>query len=84
MFRSALAKDFSGILEAVAWLQLLRCGILGACLTLLSGATRRALGKRPECRKSLRRGRSEAVEARLLPPECRKSLWQGRCGTFEG
>ena len=37
MFRSALAKDFSGILEAVAWLQLLRCalakgfcGILGA------------------------------------------------------
>ena len=30
MFRSALAKDFSGILGAVAWLQLLRCGILGA------------------------------------------------------
>ena len=38
MSRSALAKDFSGILEAVAWLQLLRCcafaggfyGILGA------------------------------------------------------
>ena len=34
--------------------------------------------------QSLRRGRSEGVEARLLPPECRKSLWQGRCGTFEG
>ena len=30
MFRSALAKDFSGILEAVAWLQLLPCAILEA------------------------------------------------------
>ena len=29
MFRSALAKDFSGILEAVAWLQLLRCALAG-------------------------------------------------------
>jgi len=42
----------------------------GYCLTLLSEATRKDLGKRPECR--------EAFEARLLLPECRGSLWQGR------
>ena len=29
MSRSALAKDLSGILEAVAWLQLLRCAFAG-------------------------------------------------------
>ena len=40
----------------------------GYCLTSLSEATRKALGKRPECRKSLRRRRRGAVEARLLPP----------------
>ena len=40
----------------------------GYCLTSLSEATRKALGRRPECRKSLRRRRREAVEARLLPP----------------
>ena len=56
----------------------------GYCLTLLSGATRKALGKRPECRKSLRRRRREAVEARLLPPECSNSLWQGRREGFGG
>ena len=42
----------------------------GKCLTLLSEATRKALGKRPECCKSLpRRRRRMAFEARLLPPE---------------
>ena len=46
----------------------------GYCLTLLSEGTRNALGKRPECRKSLRRRRHEGVKARLLPPECRKTL----------
>ena len=34
MFRSALAKDFSGILEA-AWLQLLRCAIAGGFCGIL-------------------------------------------------
>ena len=38
----------------------------GYCLTSLSEATRKVLGKRPECRKSLRQRRREAVEARLL------------------
>ena len=56
----------------------------GYCLTLLSEATRKILGKRPDCRKSLRRRRREAVEARLLPPECSKSLWQGRREGFGG
>ena len=56
----------------------------GKCLTLLSEATRKALGKRPECCKSLRRRRREAVEARLLPPECSNSLWQGRREAFGG
>ena len=56
----------------------------GKCLTLLSEATREALGKRPECCKSLRRRRREAVEARLLPPECSNSLWQGRREAFGG
>ena len=58
----------------------------GYCLTLLSEGTRgtrKALGKRPECCKSLRRRRREAVEARLLPPECSNSLWQGRSEAFE-
>jgi len=55
----------------------------GYCLTLLSEATRKALGKRPECRKSLRQGRREAVKAKLLPPECRESLWQKRREGFE-
>ena len=54
------------------------------CLTLRSEATRKALGKRQEYRKSLRRRRREAVEARLLPPECSKSLWQGRREGFGG
>ena len=35
MFRSALAKDFSGILEAVAWLQLLRCALAGGFCGIL-------------------------------------------------
>ena len=70
--RKAFGKGAAGDLKA------------GECLTLLSEATRKALGKRLEYRKSLRPGRREAVEARLLPPECRKSLWQGRCGGFEG
>ena len=56
----------------------------GKCLTLLSEATRKALGKRPECCKSLRRRRRGAFEARLLPPECSKSLWQGRREAFGG
>ena len=42
----------------------------GYCLTLLSEATRKALGKRPDCRKSLGRRRCEAFEAMLRPPEC--------------
>ena len=50
----------------------------GKCLTLLSEATRKAPGKRPECCKSLLRRRCGAFEARLLPPECSNSLWQGR------
>ena len=49
----------------------------GYCLTSLSEATRKVLGKRPECRSR------EAVAARLLPPECSHSLWQGRRGGFE-
>ena len=56
----------------------------GYCLTLLSEATRKALGKRPDCRKSLRRRRRGAFEARLLPPECSNSLWQGRREGFGG
>ena len=32
----------------------------GECLTLLSEATRKALGKRPKCRKSLREGQDAA------------------------
>ena len=56
----------------------------GYCLTLHSGATRKALGKRPERRKSLWRRRWEAFEGRLLPPECSRSLWQGRCEGFGG
>ena len=56
----------------------------GKCLTLLSEATRKALGKRPECCKSLRRRRRGAFEARLLPPECSNSLWQGRREAFGG
>ena len=51
---------------------------------LASEATRKALGKRPECRKSRRRRRREAVEARLLPPECSNSLSQGRREAFGG
>ena len=35
MFRSALAKDFSGFLEAVAWLQLLRCALAGGFCGIL-------------------------------------------------
>ena len=35
MFRSALAKDFSGILGAVAWLQLLRCALAGGFCGIL-------------------------------------------------
>ena len=56
----------------------------GYCLTLRSEATRKALGKRPEYRKSLWRRRREAFEARLLPPECSNSLWQGRREGFGG
>ena len=41
----------------------------GYCLTLLSEATRKTLGKRPEYRKSLRRRRREIFEARLLLPQ---------------
>ena len=52
----------------------------GYCLTSLSEATRKALGKRPECRKSLRRRRRGGVEARLLPqkPVARASrgIWR--------
>ena len=46
----------------------------GYCLTLLSEATRKVLGKRPDCSKSLRRRRRGAFEARLLPPECSNRL----------
>ena len=35
MFRSALAKDFCGILEAVAWLQLLPCALAGGFCGIL-------------------------------------------------
>ena len=35
MSRSALAKDFSGILETVAWLQLLRCAFAGGFCGIL-------------------------------------------------
>ena len=56
----------------------------GYCLTLRSEATRKALGKRPEYRKSLRRRRRGAVEARLLLPECSNSLWQGCREGFGG
>ena len=52
----------------------------GYCLTLLSEGTRKALGKRPECRKSLRRRRHEGVKAR---PQNAAKLWQGRCEGFE-
>ena len=93
MSRSALAKDFSGILEAVAWLQLLRCafaggfcGILGAFQRLFLWLQKAPLGTSLPSNVSQRPCQRlfEAVEARLLPPECRKSLWQGRCETFEG
>ena len=36
MSRSALAKDLSGILEAVAWLQLLRCAFAGGFCGILA------------------------------------------------
>ena len=47
------------------------------CLTLLSEGTRKGLGKRPECRKSLRRRRREAVKARLLPQNAAKAFGKG-------
>ena len=40
MFRSALAKDFSGILEAVAWLQLLRGAFARAFFAAFSASLR--------------------------------------------
>ena len=40
MSRSALAKDFSGILEAVAWLQLLRCAFAGGFCGILGAFQR--------------------------------------------
>ena len=62
----------------------------GYCLTSLSEATRKALGKRPECRKSLRRrrrgaveARRGAVEARRLPPECRTACGKGAARDLE-
>jgi len=39
----------------------------GYCLTLLPEATRKLLGKRPECCKSIPPGRRGAFEGRLLP-----------------
>ena len=40
MSRSALAKDSSGILEAVAWLQLLRCAFAGGFCGILDAFQR--------------------------------------------
>ena len=40
MSRSALAKDLSGILEAVAWLQLLRCAFAGGFCGILAAFQR--------------------------------------------
>ena len=45
--------------------------LLGSCRKKRENqATRKGRGKRPQCRKSVRQGRREAFEARLLPPEC--------------
>ena len=92
-YRKSLRRRRRGAVEARLLLQnaATACGKgaardleAGYCLTSLSEATRKALGKRPEYRKSLRRRRRGAVEARLLLPECSNSLWQGRREGFGG
>ena len=48
MSRSALAKDFSSILEAVAWLQLLRCAFAGGFCGILGTFQRLSRGFRKQ------------------------------------